>query len=103
MPTMLQAGAYSSTMHYLQAVQAAGTDEAAPVMAKMKEMPIHDFFTPDGHIRADGLMVHDMYLFQVKTPAESKEPWDYYKLVRTVPADQVSPPLSESTCALVKK
>ena len=103
MPTMLQAGAYSSTMHYLQAVQAAGTDEAGPVMAKMKDTPIHDFFAPNGRIRADGLMVHDMYLFQVKTPAESKEPWDYYKLVATVPADQVSPPLSESTCALVKK
>ncbi len=100
---MLQAGAYSSTMHYLQAVRAAGTDEAGPVMAKMKEIPIHDFFAPDGHIRADGLMAHDMYLFQVKTPTESKEPWDYYKLVATVPADQVSPPLSESTCALVKK
>ena len=103
MPTMIQAGTYSSVTHYLQAVQAAGTVEAGAVMAKMKEMPIHDFFAPDGRIRADGLMVHDMYLFQVKTPAESKEPWDYYKLVATVPADQVSPPLSESTCALVKK
>jgi len=103
MPTMIQAGTYSSTTHYLQAVQAAGTAEAGAVMAKMQEMPIHDFFAPNGRIRADGLMVHDMYLFQVKTPTESKEPWDYYKLVATVPADQVSPPLSESTCALVRK
>lgn len=103
MPTMIQAGTYSSTTHYLQAVQAAGTVEAGAVMAKMREMPIHDFFAPNGRIRADGLMEHDMHLFQVKTPAESKEPWDYYKLVATIPADQVSPPLSESTCALVRK
>lgn len=103
MPTMIQAGTYSSTLHYLQAVQAAGTAEAGPVMAKMKETPIHDFFAPNGRVRADGLMVHDMHLFQVKTPAESKEAWDYYKLVATVPADQVSPPLGESTCALVRK
>jgi len=103
MPTMIQAGTYSSTIHYLQAVQAAGTVEAGAVMAKMREMPIHDFFAPNGRIRADGLMEHDMHLFQVKAPAESKEPWDYYKLVATIPADQVSPPLSESTCALVRK
>jgi branched-chain amino acid transport system substrate-binding protein len=103
MPTMIQAGTYSSTTHYLQAVQAAGTVEAGAVMAKMREMPIHDFFAPNGRIRADGLMEHDMHLFQVKTPAESKEPWDYYKLVATIPAGQVSPPLSESTCALVRR
>ncbi|MGI4811208.1 MAG: ABC transporter substrate-binding protein [Janthinobacterium lividum] len=103
MPTMIQAGTYSSVTHYLKAVQSAGTVEAGAVMAKMKDTPIHDFFAPNGRIRADGLMVHDMYLFQVKTPAESKEPWDYYKPVATVPADQVSPPLSESTCVLVKK
>jgi len=73
---MLQAGAYSATMHYLQAVRAAGTADRGPVMQKMREMPIHDFFARDGHIRSDGLMVHDMYLFQVKTPAQSKGPWD---------------------------
>lgn len=102
MPTMIQAGTYSSVTHYLQAIQAAGTVEAGAVMAKMKETPIHDFFAPNGRIRVDGLMVHDMYLFQVKMPAESKEPWDYYKSIATVPADEVSPPLSESTCSLVR-
>jgi branched-chain amino acid transport system substrate-binding protein len=103
MPNMLQAGAYSATMHYLQAVQAAGTTDSAPVMEKMREMPVHDFFARDGHIRPDGLMVHDMYLFQVKTPAESKGPWDLYKRVATVPGDQAFQPLSESRCPLVKK
>ncbi|MBN8926934.1 MAG: ABC transporter permease [Rhodospirillales bacterium 69-11] len=103
MPNMLQAGAYSSTMHYLQAVQAAGTTDAAAVMTKMREMPIHDFFAHDGHIRADGLMVHDMHLYQVKTPAESKGPWDLYKLVATIPGDHAFQPLSESRCPLVTK
>jgi branched-chain amino acid transport system substrate-binding protein len=103
MPNMLQAGAYSSTMHYLQAVQAAGTTDSAPVMEKMRAMPVHDLFARDGHIRADGLMVHDMYLFQVKTPAESTGPWDLYKLVATIPGDQAFQPLSESRCPLVKK
>ncbi len=102
MPNMSQAGVYSATVHYLQAVQAAGTTDAAPVMRKMREMPIHDFFAHDGHIRPDGLMVHDMYLFQVKTPAESKGPWDLYKLSATIPPDQAFQPLSESRCPLVK-
>lgn len=103
MPTMLQAGAYSSTLHYLQAVQAAGTVETGAVMAKMRQMPVQDFFAPNGRIREDGLMVHDMYLFQVKSPQESKGPWDYYKLVATIPGEQAFHPLSESTCRLVKK
>ncbi len=103
MPNMLQAGVYSSTLHYLQAVQAAGTTETGPVMQKMREMPVHDFFARNGHIRADGLMVHDMYLFQVKTPAESKGPWDYYKRLATIPGDQAFQPLSESRCPLIKK
>lgn len=103
MPNMSQAGVYSSTLHYLQAVQAAGTLAAAPVMRAMREMPINDFFAHGGHIRPDGLMVHDMYLFQVKTPAESKAPWDYYKRVATVPADEAFQPLSQSRCPLVKK
>ncbi|HYZ62674.1 MAG TPA: ABC transporter substrate-binding protein, partial [Acetobacteraceae bacterium] len=103
MPTMLQAGVYSSTMHYLKAVQAAGTNETGAVMAKMRSMPVQDFFARNGHIREDGLMVHDMYLFQVKSPAESNEPWDYYKLVATIPGDQAFPSLAESTCSLVKK
>jgi branched-chain amino acid transport system substrate-binding protein len=103
MPNMSQAGAYSSTMHYLKAVQAAGTDETAAVMAKMKSTPIHDFFARDGRIREDGRMVHDMYLFQVKSPAESKGAWDYYTLKATVPGEQAFTPLAKSTCPLVKK
>jgi len=103
MPNMSQAGAYSSVTHYLKAVQAAGTDETAAVMKKMKSMPINDFFAKNGRIREDGRMVHDMYLFEVKTPAESKYPWDYYKVVATLPGDEVYTKLSESTCKLVKK
>jgi branched-chain amino acid transport system substrate-binding protein len=103
MPNMLQAGVYSSTMHYLQAVQAAGTTDSGPVMQKMREAPINDFFAKNGHIRADGLMVHDMYLFQVKTPAESKAPWDYYKRLATIPGDDAFQPLALSRCPLIKK
>jgi branched-chain amino acid transport system substrate-binding protein len=103
MPNMGQAGVYSATTHYLKAVQAAGTTATEPVMKAMRDTPISDFFTKNGRIRADGRMVHDMYLFEVKKPAESKYPWDYYKLVATVPADQAFLPLSESRCPLVKK
>jgi branched-chain amino acid transport system substrate-binding protein len=103
MPNMSQAGVYSSTLHYLKAVKAAGTDETSAVMKKMKEMPINDFFAKNGHIREDGRMVHDMYLFEVKNPAESKTPWDYYKLRATIPAEQAFQPLAKSTCPLVKK
>ena len=102
MPTMDHAGVYSS-MHYLNAVAAAGTVEAGPVMSKMKATPINDFFAHDGHIREDGRMVHDMYLFEVKKPSDSKEPWDDYKLVATIPAEEAFQPLSQSTCPLVKK
>lgn len=103
MPNMSQAGVYSSTMHYLKAVKAAGTDETGAVMKKMRELPVNDFFAKNGRIREDGRMVHDMYLFEVKTPQESKSPWDYYKLRATIPADQAFQPLAKSTCALVKK
>lgn len=103
MPNMLQTGAYSSTTHYLQAVRLAGTTESAAVMRAMRDLPVHDFFARDGHIREDGLMVHDMYLFQVKTPAESKGPWDLYKRLATIPADQAFQSLSDSRCPLVKK
>ena len=103
MPSMVQAGDYSSTMHYLKAVQAAGTDDADAVMKKMKETPVNDFFAKNGKIREDGRMVHDMYLVQVKTPAESKRPWDYYKVLATIPGDQAFRPLSQSACPLVKK
>ena len=103
MPNMSQAGVYSSTMHYLKAVEKAGTDETEPVMKVMRETPINDFFAKNGHIRPDGLMEHDMYLFQVKSPAESKDPWDLYKLLATIPGDQAFQPLAASRCPLVKK
>ena len=103
MPNMAHAGDYSSTMHYLKAVQAAGSDDPDAVSAKMREMPINDMFAKGGRIRADGRMVHDMYLWQVKTPAESRYPWDYLKLIKTIPADQAFMPLDQSTCYLVKK
>ena len=103
MPNMSQAGVYSATMHYLKAVQAAGTTDTAPVMRNMRAMPVDDFFAHNGRIRPDGLMVHDLYLFQAKTPAESKSPWDLYKqVVATIPGDQAFQPLSESKCPLVK-
>ena len=103
MPSMSQAGVYSGTMHYLNAVKAAGTDDTAAVMKKMKETPINDMFAKDGHIREDGRMVHDMYLAQVKKPEESKYPWDYYHIRQTIPASQAFKPLSESTCPALKK
>lgn len=102
-PTMVHAGDYSSTMHYLNAVKAAGTDDADAVLKKMKETPVNDFFAKNGKIREDGRMVHDMYVVQVKTPAESKKPWDYYKLVATIPGEEAFLPLAKSTCPLVKK
>ncbi|MFJ4291770.1 ABC transporter substrate-binding protein [Cupriavidus sp. NPDC089707] len=102
MPNMSQAGAYSSVTHYLKAVQAAGTDETAAVMKKMKSMPINDFFARNGRIREDGRMIHDMYLFEVKTPAESRYPWDYYKVVATVPGEQAFMPASKSQCPLLR-
>ena len=103
MPNMGQAGVYSATTHYLKAAQAAGTVDTAKVMATMRETPVNDFFAKNGRIREDGRMVHDMYLFEVKKPSESKQPWDYYKLIATVPAEQAFQPLSESRCPLVKK
>jgi branched-chain amino acid transport system substrate-binding protein len=103
MPTMVHAGDYSATLHYLNAIKDAGTDDTAKVMAKMKATPVNDFFAKNGKIREDGLHVHDVYLFQVKKPADSKQPWDYYKLLQTVPGDQAFTPLSQSRCPLVKK
>lgn len=103
MPSMVQAGAYSATMHYLKAVAAAGTDNADAVSAKMKEAPINDFFAKNGKIRADGRMVHDMYLAEAKKPADSKGEWDLLKINATIPGDQAFRPLSESACPLVKK
>ena len=103
MPHMGDAGDYSSTMHYLKGIEAAKTDAAGAVMAKMKETPINDFFATNGRIRADGRMVHDMYVYEVKKPSESKYPWDYYKLRATIPADEAFLPLSKSTCPLLGK
>ena len=103
MPSMLQAGDYSAVTTYLKAVKAAGTDDADAVMAQLKKAKISDMFTKNGVIRADGRMVHDMYLMQVKSPAESKEPWDYFKLVQTIPGDEAYTKLANSKCPLVKK
>lgn len=101
-PGMVQAGVYSSTLHYLKAVKAAGTTDGEAVAGKMRELPVEDFFASHGVVRKDGWMAHDMYLVQVKTPAESSAPWDYYKVLRTLPADLVSVPLADSSCPLVK-
>ena len=103
MPTAIQAANYSSTLHYLNAVRDVGSTDAAKVMASMKATPINDFFAKNGRIREDGRMVHDMYLMQVKTPSESRYPWDYYKTLATIPGDQAFQPLSKSTCSLVRK
>ncbi|UGX94588.1 ABC transporter substrate-binding protein [Bradyrhizobium barranii subsp. apii] len=102
MPTMNQAATYSATLHYLKAVQAAGTKDTKTAMAKMRELPVKDAFTDNGILREDGRMVHSMFLFQVKKPEESKGPWDYYKLLAEVPADQAFRPLKDGGCPLVK-
>jgi branched-chain amino acid transport system substrate-binding protein len=102
-PTMVQAGVYGAVTHYLKAIEAAKTDEAKAVMAKMRETPINDFMTKNGKLREDGRVVRDMYLFEVKAPSESKYPFDYYKQLAVVPAEQAFRPLSESECPLVKK
>jgi branched-chain amino acid transport system substrate-binding protein len=102
-PTSAQAGVYSSVTHYLKAVKAAGTTDSAAVMKVMKETPVNDFFASNGRIREDGRMVHDMYLFEVKKPAESKGRWDDYKLLATVPGTEAFQPLEMSRCPLVKK
>jgi branched-chain amino acid transport system substrate-binding protein len=102
MPTMIQAGLYSATMHYLKAIDATGTDDSQKVMAQMRATPINDFFAKNGKIRVDGRMVHDMYLFEVKKPEESKGEWDLYKLLATVPGDEAFRPLDKGNCPLVK-
>ncbi len=103
MPTMVHAGQYSSTYQYLAAIKKAGTKDTAKVMETMKAATINDFFAKNGKIREDGRMVHDMYLFQVKKPEESKAQWDYYKVSATIPAAQAFQPLEKSACPLVKK
>ncbi|MBA3041055.1 MAG: ABC transporter substrate-binding protein [Alphaproteobacteria bacterium] len=103
MPNMVNAGDYSGTLHYLRAVEAAGSTDSAKVLAKMHEMPVNDMFAENGRIREDGMMVHDMYLVQVKKPEDSKYPWDYETVLKTIPADQAFIPLEKSECPLVKK
>jgi len=102
MPSSLQAANYSATTSYLKAVQAAGTTDADKVMATLKSTKVNDFYSK-GQIRADGRMIHDMYLYQVKGNKESTTPWDYYKLVAKVPGEQAFTTLAESKCTLVKK
>ena len=102
-PSMVQAGAYSATMHYLNAVKAVGSEDAAKVSEWMKANPVNDFFAKNGVIRADGRMVHDMYLAEAKAPADSKNEWDLMKILRTIPGNEAFKPLAESTCTLVKK
>ena len=102
-PSSLQAADYSAATQYLLAVKAAGTDDGDAVMAQLKKMRINDMFAKDGYVRVDGRMIHDMRLEQVKTPQESKEPWDYVKVVEVVAGEKAFRPLSESKCPLVKK
>ena len=102
MPTMVHAGVYAGALHYLKAVEALKGKDTAQVMAKMKEMPTDDPLFGKGSIRQDGRKIHDMYLFEVKKPAESKGPWDLYKQLATIPADQAFRPLNEGGCPLVK-
>lgn len=102
-PTMTQAAYYSATLTYLNAVKAARTTNPDKVMAELHKAKINDVFTPSGTIRRDGLMEHEMYIMQVKTPAASKRPWDYYKLVETMPGDRAFGKLSDSKCPLVKE
>ncbi|MBJ3762022.1 ABC transporter substrate-binding protein [Maribius pontilimi] len=101
-PTMVQAGMYSSALNYLKAVQEAGTDDAKTVVAQLKEMPIEDAFARNGRVREDGLMVHDMFLAQVKTPEESEGRWDYYNIIRTIPGDEAFRSLEDGTCEAIK-
>jgi len=102
MPTMWQAGVYSSVMYYLNAIKDGGTDEPLKVAAKMREKPIEDFFARNGRLREDNLMVHDLMLVQVKKPEESKYPWDYYKILAKISGEEAFGP-PDAACSLVKK
>jgi branched-chain amino acid transport system substrate-binding protein len=102
-PSFIQAGTYGAVLHYLKAVQAAGTDEAKAVLAEMRKMPINDFMTKNGSIRPDGRVIRDMYLMQAKTPEESKGQWDLVKMVATVPGNEAFRPLNEGDCPLAAK
>jgi branched-chain amino acid transport system substrate-binding protein len=100
-PTSIQAGVYGTISHYLKAVKALNDKTPEAVMAKMRELPINDFMTKNGKLRIDGRVMRDMYLFEVKTPAESKGEWDYYKQLQTIPAEQAFRPLDQGGCPLV--
>jgi branched-chain amino acid transport system substrate-binding protein len=102
-PTAAQASVYSAIRHYLRAIEAAGTDAALPVMAKMREIPVDDFYARGGRLREDGRLLHDMYFVQVKTPAESTGPWDYYKVLATIPGEQAFRPAGEDGCPLIRR
>lgn len=102
MPSSLQAADYSATLQYLNAVKAAGSDDSDKVLAKLRSMKVNDMYAKNGYIRGDGSMIHDMYLMQVKTQAESKEPWDYYKVAQTIPGEQAFTSKADSKCALWK-
>jgi branched-chain amino acid transport system substrate-binding protein len=102
MPNTIQAGTYSATLQYLKAVKAAGTKDSDAVVKKLKELPVDDAFTSNGHVQANGRMVSDLYLFQVKKPSESKRDWDYYKLLATVPGDTAYLTAANSGCPLTK-
>jgi len=101
-PTAAQAGVYGAVLHYLKAIDKAGTDDSLAVAKAMKELPVNDMFSTNFKIRPDGRVVRDMYLLEVKSPAESKEPWDYYKVVATIPGDEAYRPMAEGGCPLVK-
>ena len=103
MPTMAQASVYSAIRHYLKAIATAGTDDATAVMAKMRELPVDDFYARNGRLREDGRLVHDMYFAEVKTPAESKEPWDDYKILGTIPGASAFRSLEDGGCPLVRR
>jgi branched-chain amino acid transport system substrate-binding protein len=103
MPTMAQASVYSAVRHYINAIAAAGTDEAKAVMAKMRATPVDDFYVKNGQVREDGRLVHDMFFAQVKTPSESTKPWDYYKILGVIPGDQAFRPLTEGGCPRVAR
>src|SRR5690606_5592191 len=102
MPSMLQAGDYSAAMHYLNAAKAIGSDDGDKVMAQMKKTKVNDMFAKNGEIRPDGRMAYDMYLMEVKKPGESKQPWDYFKVVKTIPASEAWTRKEETKCALWK-
>jgi len=101
MPTAYQAGIGSAVSHYLKAVHDAGTTEAKAVMARMRAMPVEDFFTPHGVIRPDGRMVHEMYLMRFKRPEDSTGKWDLYQLMATIPGDEAFRPMAEGGCPFV--